>query len=134
MGAESNKIGIDKLRRELTGLNDKRLSRQGKAMAKPVEQMLESFCGQDARFAEAVEQCDKTLTDCMEAVSKDVQYAISDVDAYRRAVQFYFPDAEVDFRCLIVLPVKTGHKAKILPGIGGGDSDIISVSFDDLLS
>lgn len=125
---------IEKLKKELVSIADKRLSRQAKAMAAPVEKMLESFCGQDSRFAEAVEGCPKTLTDCMEAVSKGVTYEISDVDAYRRAVQFYVPGAEVDFRCLIVLPsAKDGKKrGKILQGIGQ-DTDIISVSLDDLL-
>lgn len=131
---------VEKLKAELTGLEDKRLSRQEAAMAKPVEEMLEAFCAQDARFSQTVENCKGTLTDCMKAVGKDVRYAISDVEAYRRAVQFYFPGAEVDFKCVIVLPSEKREPGKVLRGIGveqrkeeKREDGIITVSLLDLL-
>ena len=48
-------------------------------------------------FARAVYQNSQTFSDCLKAVAKDVVGAISDLDVYRRAVQFYFPGAEIEF-------------------------------------
>lgn len=72
----------------------KKLNRYSGVMADPVGKQLEDFCRQDDEFAQAVVQ-GGTFKDCMEAVTKNVGSSISDVDAYRRAVQFYFPGAEV---------------------------------------
>ena len=53
------------------------------------------FCRQDDEFAQAVVQCDKTLSDCAAAAMKGAGNSISDLEVYRKAVQFYFPGAEV---------------------------------------
>ena len=64
------------------------------AMKQAVREALESFIRQDGEFAQAVAQ-GGTFADCMKAVAKDVGSSISDLDAYKRAVQFYFPGAEI---------------------------------------
>ena len=116
---------IAKLEQEIK--NPAKLSRIEAAMLEPVGKMLISFCRQDARFASAVFEKKETLSDCMHEVSKGVTYALSDVEAYRRAVGFYFPAADVDFKCVIVLPAE--KKGVVTRGIGAVDA--IALSEDD---
>ena len=52
------------------------------AMAPAVREALEKFCEEDGEFAQAV--------------AKGVGGSISDIEAYRKAVQFYFPGAEIE--------------------------------------
>lgn len=66
-------------------------------MAEPVKKQLEAFCKEDGEFAQAVVQ-GGTFKVCMEAVTKGVGNSLSDLEAYSRAVQFYFPGAKVHFR------------------------------------
>lgn len=65
-----------------------------KVMAPAVAAALQDFCRQDAEFAQAVAQ-GGSFKDCMTAVARGVGGSISDVDAYKKAVQFYFPGAEI---------------------------------------
>ena len=58
---------------------------------------LKLFCEQDGEFAQAVVQTDRTLSDCCKHILKDVGNGISDLKAYEKAVQFYFPGATVKF-------------------------------------
>ena len=76
--------------------------KHGNAMKKEVAKALEDFCGQDAEFAQAVAK-GGAFKDCMEAVSKGVGQSISDLDAYKRAVEFYFPGAGISFSMTIDL-------------------------------
>lgn len=73
-----------------------------KAMAPAVAAQLESFCRQDAEFAQAVVQ-GGTFADCMKAVANGVVSSISDLDAYKKAVAFYFPGAKVHMKLTIDL-------------------------------
>ena len=77
------------------GVKEK-MDRYGEVMKTAVHDALLDFCRQDAEFAEAVAQ-GGSFKDCMDAVAKGVGVSISDLDAYRKAVQFYFPGAEI--RC-----------------------------------
>ena len=54
------------------------------------------FCRQDSEFAQAVAQ-GGAFTDCMKAVAQGCGSALSDEEAIRRAVRFYFPGAGVKF-------------------------------------
>ena len=65
-------------------------------MKQSVRDALETFIRQDDEFAQAVAQ-GGTFEKCMESVSKNVGSGVSDLDAYKRAVQFYFPGANVEF-------------------------------------
>lgn len=77
--------------------------REGKAMAAAVSAALIDFCGQDAEFAQAVVQ-GGTFAACMADVANGVKGgAISDLDAYKRAVRFYFPGADVRVKMTIDL-------------------------------
>ena len=65
-----------------------------KAMAAAVCRKMKEFCEQDEEFAQAVVQ-GGSFADCMAQVAKGVRNCISDIDAYKKAVQFYFPGAEI---------------------------------------
>lgn len=56
------------------------------------------FCKQNEEFADAVMVADKTFKGAMDAVRKSVKgNGISDIEAYRAAVGYYFAGAVVDF-------------------------------------
>lgn len=65
-----------------------------RAMADAVLEAIKSFCTQELEFAQAVVQSG-SFGDCMKKVAAGVGNSISDLDAYKKAVQFYFPGAEV---------------------------------------
>lgn len=82
---------------------------------------LKDFCRQDEEFAQAVVQ-GGVFADCMKAVAKNCGNGISDLTAFERAVQFYFPTAAVRFKMTIDLAPhaheeeseSTGHRAVVL--------------------
>lgn len=99
------KEAIRKLKDELKAI------RGGKnfvsVVKKPVTDALISFCKQEPEFAQAIVQSDKKLEDCLKAVIKDVKEGISDIDAYTRAVRFYFPTAGINFKMTVDLCANT---------------------------
>lgn len=82
----------------------KNISRHAKAVIQSVHDALCTFCQQHPEFAQAVEQTDKTLTECCEHCMKGVGASISDLEVYRRAVGFYFTGAKVSFVMQVTLP------------------------------
>lgn len=63
---------------------------RARRLAEPVAEALKEFCRQEDEFAQAVVQ-GGPFADCMKAVSKGAGSVLSDWEAYRRAVRFYFP-------------------------------------------
>ena len=82
-----------------------------KIMAGPVAEQLKDFCRQEEEFAQAVCQ-GGTFADCMNAVAKGVGNSISDLDAYKRAVEFYFPGAKVHMHLTIDLIGEVAEKTE----------------------
>lgn len=80
-------------------------------MAKPVMNALKDFCLQEEEFAQAVVQ-GGSFVDCMKKVASGVGNSISDLDAYKKAVQFYFPGAEVKMQLTIDLIGKAAKADK----------------------
>lgn len=76
--------------------------RHASAMKKAVMDALTTFAEQDEEFAQAIAQ-GGSFTDCMKAVAKGVGASISDLEAYQKAVEFYFPGAKVSFKMQIDL-------------------------------
>lgn len=90
----------DKLKKELAEI--KGASRYVNAVKQEVFSAVMNFCGQSAEFAQAVEQSAKTFGQCCEAVVKNVAGgSLSDIEAFRRAADFYFPGAKIEFRMVI---------------------------------
>lgn len=81
------------------------------AMKKAVREAIETFCKQDEEFAQAVAQ-GGSFADCMKAVAKNCGSSISDLEAYRRAVQFYFPGAEIRWTMTVDLIGAAGKEAE----------------------
>lgn len=69
-------------------------------MKKAVAEALCCFCRQDAGFARAVVD-GGAFDECMKAVAAGAGNALSDLEAYRKAVKFYFPEADVRFAMTI---------------------------------
>lgn len=91
------------------------------AMKEAVLSALLDFCGQDEEFAQAVID-GGSFDKCMAAVSKGVGSSISDIDAYSRAVDFYFPGARIRVTMCIDLIGDAGKEAE------NGDGLILDLS------
>lgn len=66
-----------------------------------VASTLTNFCQQDERFAQVVLHTEATLSDCCAKIMKNCGNHISDIDVYRGAVRYYFPNAEIQFTMTI---------------------------------
>lgn len=98
---------IEKLGREI---GDVKGDRAADIMKQAVKDTLISFCSQNEDFAAAILGSDNAFKDCMKEVAKDFQNGISDYEAYRRAVKFYLPNAEIEFQ----MKIRTKAHDKIL--------------------
>lgn len=70
---------------------------KAKVMSGIIGNALADFCEQDSEFEQAVDQSGKSFADCMDAVAKGIGNSISDIDAIKKAVKFYFSTADVSF-------------------------------------
>lgn len=96
------------------------LDRYGEAMKAAVKEALLDFCRQEEEFAQAVVQ-GGSFKDCMAAVGKKVKNnAISDLEAYKAAVEFYFPGAAVSMKMNIDLCGDASGEAAPTPEPGKG--------------
>ncbi|MDD6966365.1 MAG: hypothetical protein PUK18_02525 [Firmicutes bacterium] len=75
--------------------------RYGDAVKDFVASTLTNFCEQNERFAQVVYETEATLSDCCSKIMKNCGNHISDIDVYRGAVRYYFPNAEVHFTMTI---------------------------------
>ena len=72
-------------------------------MAPAVFAALKGFCQQNEAFAKAVTQ-GKAFPECLSFIAKGSGNALSDLDAYKKAVEFYLPGATVTMQLAIELP------------------------------
>ena len=102
------KSALDKLEE---GAKEKINDKYGAVIKTYVHSALAGFCKQNESFAQAVidggtfAECIKYCTQGIGGTSEFMfgsGAGISDVDVYRRAVQFYFPGAQVDFHISII--------------------------------
>jgi len=92
---------ISKLTDELTAFKG---NRYGEVVKDAVAEALMDFCNKSDAFAAIIAESHHTLSDCIKEIMKGCGGAISDIDVYRRAVQFYCPEATVHFDMRIELP------------------------------
>lgn len=85
------------------GMKEKITDRCGNVIKTYVHNALAGFCRQNEALAQAVLN-GGTLPECIKHCVQGLHEntGISDIDIYRRAVQFYFPGAMVDFHISIV--------------------------------
>ena len=79
----------------------KNSNRYVKVVAEPVAKALHGFCRQSEEFARAITETDRTFQECLETITKGMEQALSDIDTYQRAVEFYFPGAKIEFKMTI---------------------------------
>lgn len=118
---------IQKLDREIQQFSGGEVQR---VIYKPVAETLKSFCRQDAEFAQAVVQNNQTLSDCCKEITKDVNRnnaALSDIETYRRATNFYFPGAGIHMEMRIDLCASVSNTDN------NKQSKVIRLELDDLL-
>ena len=63
-----------------------------------------NFADQEPHFAEVVCNTERTFSECCAAVVHNAGEVLSDLEAYRKAVQFYFPNAEISFSMATIKP------------------------------
>lgn len=90
--------GIERIRAELKNVKS---DRYYNVLKNPVAEALISFCEQQPEFDQAVSEAKGSFSDCLAHVCKGIGGAISDIDAYRKAVGFYFPGAVVEMKMVI---------------------------------
>ena len=95
-----------------------------------VADVLKGFCKQDGEFAQAIMQQDKTFGECCTKIMSGVVTGISDLEVYRRAVQFYFPGADIHMSMTIDLcaSVRDGS-----PDVSDGSATVTGSSNDIVL-
>lgn len=116
------------------GKKDVKGDKEG-AMKDVIADALCEFSKQDNEFARAI--CEGgTFADCMEAVAKGTGRSISDIDAIRKAVNFYFRGAVINFSMTIFVnphdaPEETAVP-EIVPEKGADEKSVLTMSLDDL--
>ena len=104
------------------------------AIAESTAKALLLCCEQEQEFRQAIEQSDKSFQDCLDSVAKGVGRSISDLDAYNKAVKFYFSTASVHFNMRINLSGDNGYTPPpITMTNNSSKSGELSVSLDELL-
>ena len=87
---------------------------KAKAVSSYVSRILQDFCQQDERFAEVIYKFKRTLSDCCGEIMKGVSSHISDIDVYRNAVNFYFPNSIVSMNMSIEITGEAPSEEEIL--------------------
>lgn len=99
-----SKSAADAAVRKITkGTKEIRGGKEG-AVKDAVCAALVDFCRQSDEFAEAVNATGKTMKECITEIMHGVGNSISDVELYRRAVQFWLDGADVEAKLRVVLP------------------------------
>lgn len=92
-------------------------------VAQAVLDALINFCHQNAEFAKRVYEAEKDFKGCMDTVLKDHSDCLSDLEAYRRAVSYYFEDADICMEMTLLLPqsdsMEGGYKGIVLDLFSG---------------
>lgn len=128
-------------------LNDEKKAMKGgqkdKAIAGAVLNALCDFCRQNEEFARAVYRSDKSFGDCCAAIVRNCGNCLSDLDAYKRAVEFYFPGAVVTMSLSIYMskydvpkasePAKAEAPAPAPEPVNAPASEPIVIDLMDLL-
>ena len=94
----SANLAVEKLKQERKNCNSKY-----SAVTDGVLSALIHFCNQSETFAKTVYESDKTFDTCLKAVLNNHGNCLSDIEAYRRAVSFYFETADISFEMVIHL-------------------------------
>lgn len=117
-----NELMIHNIKEKLENESSAVTGQAASVMKSAVKNALIDFSGQSSEFAQAIIESDKSFAECMKTVTQNIGNSISDIEAYRRAVQFYFPGADIKFEMKINLSAAVDQA-----------TDSISVSLLDLI-
>lgn len=126
MNSENYKLVKEKLRNEFYEIKESNWGRKEFLIAVHVVDNLILFA-KNEEFCLAIKNSEATLKDCCKEIMKDVGNHISDIDVYRKAAQFYFKDAEIEFNMSIII---NDEKTKV--NNQTNKSKKIDISLDDL--
>lgn len=93
------------------GYKTAKADKYGNVVKKPLCDVLCDFCRQDAEFAQAVVQ-GGSFEDCLAAAVRGAQNHTPDIEIYSKAVQFFFPGAEIHLSMSIDLVGQAGQPAE----------------------
>ena len=111
---------FEQAKKRLQKESEAKLDRYSEAMKGAVKEALLDFCRQEEEFAQAVVQ-GGSFKNCMAAVCKKIKNnSISDLEAYKAAVEFYFPGAAVSMNMNIDLCGDASGEAAPTPEPGKG--------------
>lgn len=101
------KNAADKLRREMQSENP---TEPHTMIQKKVAEALDTFCIQEPKIAEAIIKSKKTFAECCKEILHDTKNDryISDFKAYQRAVEFYMPEAKIEFKMSVTVGSSNG--------------------------
>lgn len=94
IGADFTTLAKEKLDKELKEFKG---DKYGNAVQTYVANALRDFCEKSVEFAEVFYKTKRSLSDCVAEIMKGCGNHISDIEVYRRAAKFYFPNSEVNF-------------------------------------
>lgn len=94
------KLAIEKLEKEA---KEYKGNRYGDAVHTHVANTLRMFCSQSEEFATVFYKTKRSFSDCVAETMKGCGQHISDLDVYRKAAKFYFPDSEVEFKMTVTV-------------------------------
>lgn len=93
-----SELAAEKIANELKAFKG---NKYGEAVKTFVASTLTNFCEQSEKFAKVVYETEATISDCCAKIMKNCGNHISDIDVYRGAVRYYFPNAEIIFSLTI---------------------------------
>ena len=105
---------------------------------------LQAFCEQEPEFRQAIEQSGKSFQECLDATVKNAGPCLPDLEAYKRAVNFYFSTATIHFNMVIDLsgevtneatPITVSHSSEVKSEEPEQETSksVMSLSLDDIL-
>ena len=100
LGKDFKVLAIEKIDKELKEFNG---DKYGQAVYTYVANALRNFCVKSDRFAEVLYKTRRSMSDCVKEIMKGCGNHISDIEVYRRAARFYFPNSDVDFVMTITI-------------------------------
>lgn len=107
IGKDYKTLAIEKLEKESKEFKG---DKYGNAVHTYVANSLRDFCNQNETFAKVFYKTKRSFSDCVKEIMKGCGNAISDIEVYRRATKFYFPNSEVEFLMKITVTEEPDEK------------------------
>lgn len=94
IGKDYKTLALEKLEKEAKEFKG---NKYGNAVHTYVANALRDFCNQSESFSKVFYKTKRSFSDCVKEIMKGCGQSISDIEVYRRATKFYFPNSDVSF-------------------------------------